>query len=57
MTITKSLSVYIDYRNLTPMQRLDIYKFVKSNNPKVKSLAKIERLCVEYFKNNIHGKN
>jgi len=57
MEITKSLQVYIQYRNLTPMQRLDIYKSVKSNNPKVKSLAKLERLCVEYFKNNINGKN
>lgn len=56
MTTTKNLQVYTDYRNLSPMQRLDIYKAVKANNPNVKSVTKLDRLCVEYFKANVYGK-
>lgn len=49
MKASTEIRNYTDYRNLTPMQRLEIYKAVKNQYGVVKSVTKLDRLCFEYF--------
>lgn len=47
--MTTELKLYSEYRNLTPAQRLEIYKSVKAEKGTVKSVTKMECLCFEYY--------